>query len=496
MRIATIICFILGLASLASAQTFSLTFDEIIGSNERGKGIAFTQDRIFVTSGARCNGLTNDCTIVYCYDYAGNVVWKTILDTFDSSNVQNISYQSDTLYLSSQVIGKLSDLAMPLLTIDALSGEQLDYFISTLPDHLYYFVFGHTLYNDELYAYGGATVIENPNDDPAFIHRMDKKGNYIDHLEFRQDNYNLINNVTANTDNELVFICSSSTTLTDSDDLNLVKYDAESSTTDILHTIPNTDITLPYFAVNSSGYVIYDDNDDLSDPFDYLYALRGVDLSGDLAWTQSFYQEDPATKKIRIYAGMTTCANDDILIYGRYANVFGEVGFITRFSPLGEIIWEKHYLTWAEDGEVPRSWLRNVRELPDGSIIGIGQQDTSSEFNPDADLWVIKVDANGCLDGVDCSNADEEYFVTGAEDLILVDKQVILYPNPASLAVTIRASEQIDRIVIRDYSSRIVAEILPKHNVYTLDVSQYNPGLYLVESTVGQHIKIERLSIY
>ncbi len=75
------------------------------------------------------------------------------MDTFDTSNTQNISYQSDTLYLSAQVIYSSLQFALPLMKLDAITGEQLGYYLSILPEHLCYAVHGHTLFNDEIYVY-------------------------------------------------------------------------------------------------------------------------------------------------------------------------------------------------------------------------------------------------------------------------------------------------------------------------------------------------------
>lgn len=66
----------------------------------------------------------------------------------------------------------------------------------------------------------------------------------------------------------------------------------------------------------------------------------------------------------------------------------------------------------------------------------------------------------------------------------LKDYGILIYPNPSHSVLTIEAkNEIIDFVEITDISGVRVCSIMPKENNTSIDVSNFNPGIYFVTTT-------------
>lgn len=72
-----------------------------------------------------------------------------------------------------------------------------------------------------------------------------------------------------------------------------------------------------------------------------------------------------------------------------------------------------------------QSYLTDGKQVPDGGFILVGRTTHASSFD---DVWIIKTDANGCID-LGCINSIEEL----EED----DYRLFIYPNPSKDYVSI-----------------------------------------------------------
>jgi hypothetical protein len=98
-------------------------------------------------------------------------------------------------------------------------------------------------------------------------------------------------------------------------------------------------------------------------------------------------------------------------------------GFMTRFDQEGTIIWHhiykvpnNEYLPQSEYGRYRQSQLNKIVEMEDGTILAGGNHfyHWTVYDHPDFDdtketnlLWLIKVDADGCLEGEECDEVIE-----------------------------------------------------------------------------------------
>jgi Secretion system C-terminal sorting domain len=172
---------------------------------------------------------------------------------------------------------------------------------------------------------------------------------------------------------------------------------------------------------------------------------------------------------------------------------FGSIdqGFIMKFSPDGDIIWQRHYeattFGWNE--------FYDAVQADDGGYVVAGQ---TYSFVPtddryyEQDAWVVKTDEFGCI-------------VPGCQVSILEEEEVAdfsIYPNPSHDVLniylqTINPSFQ-GEILISDLSGRIIS----KHPTYgtnltlSLDVSNFAKGMYLVQfQSNNSAIKTQRFVV-
>ena len=98
-------------------------------------------------------------------------------------------------------------------------------------------------------------------------------------------------------------------------------------------------------------------------------------------------------------------------------------------------MWEKRYSdTYWENGvQLNRaSSLHDVKELSDGSLIATGSMNRTESSASQRDLWVLKVNKNGCIDRVHCGF--DQFFTTSNHN-ILSDEELFdlrIHPNPSS----------------------------------------------------------------
>lgn len=103
---------------------------------------------------------------------------------------------------------------------------------------------------------------------------------------------------------------------------------------------------------------------------------------------------------------------------------------------------------------------------------------TAEEFAPEAEIWVLATDENGCT-------SEDTVFISFDECVRvadIADKQTLfeLFPNPAKNEVTIMAFDVIEKLMVIDATGRIVEKRNSNGNVILLNVGHYRSGLYLI----------------
>lgn len=485
-------------------QEFSITFDEVPISFEKGQGMIVEEDRIYITSGARCNDLSNDCVTVYCIDLDGDLIWKNNLENTDAINWENIIYSNDSLFIGGARFSGTNEDFLEQVILQASTGELLENFSSDFVNGLSLSAFGQIEYINNILMYGSGLNLSDNFDGPGYIHQMDKQGNYINHLEYRVDNFNAIYQLQEGPDDQMYFLCSSTSSTTDFDDYSLVKFDPDTYDTQEIVSIPfqSTTQVFPHYAMVSDGFVM---SELLIDTFQGnvfpKFTLRWMTFDGELKHRYTRWPTDIEDTFIQPIYRMIPCANDDIVICGvRRTPGSIQNGYIMRFSPDGELLWERRYIAYDDAGRRLDNFLTYVAELPTGELVAIGGTQQLGELDSEEDLWVLKVGADGCLWDNDCDALNPNQFLTSTEEEIVIidfESTLSLYPNPVSDRLTINSEDNtVIHTEIRNTAGVIVSS--QRHNAATVsvDLSGYASGVYLAHVYFKDNVAIRRIVKY
>ena len=241
------------------------------------------------------------------------------------------------------------------------------------------------------------------------------------------------------------------------------------------------------FPLSNNRYVLKAEYDSLiADTLgQYVSYLSKIDANFNSVWKHYFFQ--PGGLKIgnlrELPDGSLICCGWD----NNNPPLYNDYGFIAKLDSSGNLLWKHKYhkdTLWV-------NYLRDIQPTLDGGFIAVGlSRDTircieDSLITPD--LWVIKVDRNGCL-GADSCGLD-----TGIEQEVEETAlSISLYPNPASdylgIAITAPAAVGGDnpwRVCLYDLlGRRVLQAALDGTNGGVISIASLPAGLYVVE--IGQ----------
>lgn len=118
---------------------------------------------------------------------------------------------------------------------------------------------------------------------------------------------------------------------------------------------------------------------------------------------------------------------------------------------------------------------------------------TSEEFAPEAEIWVLATDENGCT-------SEDSIIITFNECLDVPDTSAPeslfeLYPNPAQYKVTIRADDIIEQLLVFDALGRILEARRNAGNEVKLLLGEYTSGLYIVQVRLQSGFETKKLLV-
>lgn len=165
-----------------------------------------------------------------------------------------------------------------------------------------------------------------------------------------------------------------------------------------------------------------------------------------------------------------------IYLYGRLFNGDSKksFGWIKKIEKDGTPVWEKIYSHPESNLPDNDQYFLNLIEDENGDLYAIGKtKKPSLDFN----LWLIKINENGCLGGESCL---DQLVVTN--DLIEIEpsnKDFLIYPNPSQQFINISIFNQgISNITIYSNQGHIIKKINnPSKNII---VDNLIPNMYLV----------------
>jgi hypothetical protein len=176
-----------------------------------------------------------------------------------------------------------------------------------------------------------------------------------------------------------------------------------------------------------TGMYTTEQNGPLEQYLNILYTLKIDVNTGDTIWTKKygeggniilpFFNYENSDGSL-IVGGMTYGWIDHSIFDSR------EMGFLTKLSSEGDSLWFKKY--YIDTANVAFAEFTSGKPTPDGGAIICGR--ATNYGISGSDTWLLKTDANGCID-LSCVN--------GVEEVDDEDFRLFIYPNPAAEYVSI-----------------------------------------------------------
>ncbi|PCJ28154.1 MAG: hypothetical protein COA97_02440 [Flavobacteriales bacterium] len=223
------------------------------------------------------------------------------------------------------------------------------------------------------------------------------------------------------------------------------------------------------------GGVLRSDLDAIYKP----YAIR-LDSIGDTIWTRTY---TPPTGNSSGNGFRTIFELPDGNFIGAGQEFFTDSttfgrrdGLIIKLKPNGDTLWHKTYRIPFMNGLSTDFEIKDVRPTSDGGFICGGVVYTALPDTGNQDMWIFKIDSNGC---VDTSNCWVSVGIT--QEVTHIKESLLVYPNPTSGIVTIEIpNPQIYSGVFQiiDLTGKEVLSKTINSNSTQLDVGWLPKGIY------------------
>lgn len=157
---------------------------------------------------------------------------------------------------------------------------------------------------------------------------------------------------------------------------------------------------------------------------------------------------------------------------------------IFRMSSEGELLWEKAFIHKKLQTTIHIGFLADFEETSNGDLIAVGEIYNKVGTGPfsyeDEDIFIVRVDSNGCLYETCDSITEVENIIIGTEDEIKnEDVKFDIYPNPTNGNITIE-SESLGKLSLSNLQGTVLSTQKIKLGQTTLDLSSYPSGVYFL----------------
>jgi hypothetical protein len=161
---------------------------------------------------------------------------------------------------------------------------------------------------------------------------------------------------------------------------------------------------------------------------------------------------------------------------------------IFKFSLDGDSIWMRQYQAINNMQYGDSHELLDVDQMPDGGFVACGRHLSLNPYLRRG--WVIRVDANGCLDA-SCTNTIKE---------VDESKDVFIYPNPADNKFTIELGNIDNASTVNVFNSKgemVLSNNIANQKLVSINTTNLSNGNYSYQllSTKGIIIKTDKLIV-
>ena len=166
----------------------------------------------------------------------------------------------------------------------------------------------------------------------------------------------------------------------------------------------------------------------------YAASVMKFDENRHIQWRTFFHHE-----KRRIIWQLRELEDGNIVAIGeqQFGLYDSSAGWIAKLNAKGDVLWERFILSnfHLTDSlfSVASRFTGDFRQTPDGGFVIAGIVFRGSETYPNMgnwnQLWLVKLDSNGCLGPNNCGL---DVGIQPTEAKALYEFQTVVYPNPAS----------------------------------------------------------------
>jgi hypothetical protein len=215
-------------------------------------------------------------------------------------------------------------------------------------------------------------------------------------------------------------------------------------------------------------------------------SIRAINQDGSIDWQYNVPYSPFGDDGIQeVISRVTQLPSGDILCMGRYTNLMldepiRDSPFMYKMDTEGDIIWKRVFYDLDPATGVSRVGLvKDAVELDNGDIYGIGWM----KYDGQREVFIFKVDADGCLDAEDC---DFVQLITAAKD-VEIRNDIKIYPNPVSDILTIGIDELPVKVEVYTTDGVLMKT---ERKVKEIDVSGLVRGIYYLKVYVGETVGV------
>ena len=210
-----------------------------------------------------------------------------------------------------------------------------------------------------------------------------------------------------------------------------------------------------------------------------IRSIRAINQDKSIDWQ---YNPPNSNDRTETTYEIKQLPSGDLLGMGRATNTIlsepiNDSPFLYKMNTEGDIIWKRvFYELDPQTGNSRRGFVRDAVELDNGDIYGIGEM----QYDVQNEVFIFKVDADGCLDAEDCGFVQE---ITDLEDAVIDPYDLNVYPNLISNVIHYSISEnrRVESVSLFDMKVRVLIIEVDHIEEGQMDATGLNEGVYLMK---------------
>ena len=459
---------------------------------ESGDDILVTSDAIFAMSFTRCQPNAQICGRVYKFDMDFNFLWSLDLPLINISNENSLQLYNDSTLITvgrNNSVDQNEGFYHYLVNTD---GEIIDFIFHSLPYELN-IAYGSCVQNDVLYMYGTSREFLSTSgiDVDALIvtHELNTGLDSLVYFDYEDNFYVDIYDLQKNSDSTLVFISRRRNfDYLFERDYVIEEIQPDGSRIELYNLLVSDELGItnaPSLEVLSDGRMAFFKPDET-----YLNGsktIRILDKFGN--FLHDIILRDEIWPDTKILYNMSKTSDGGFILCGQYFDrtdltetTIEFNGMLAKVNSQGDLVWIRQYRHEHNVTEEPtRSFLFDVKELPNGDIVATGNVENTTN-----DLWIIKTNSEGCFGDDDCGET-----TVSIEEEIFQKSYINVYPNPVIVGqdLQVEISSHVSRSVdyqLIDMQGRMVQSGQVVSGMNMVRTSGFASGSYVLNIDLGE----------